>query len=84
MPCGAFSIDCPLTGVSLFCWDLRIGVHVRFWEVSVYGSCRYRVFLKKCPGPQTGVNLQEVSASGVSTVLYIGETLKTSALCEAS
>ena len=33
------------------------------------GGCRYRVFLKKWPGPQTGVHLREVSASGGSTVL---------------
>ena len=26
------SIDCPFTGV-IFCWDLRIGVCVRLWEV---------------------------------------------------
>ena len=32
------------------------------------GGCRYRVSLKKCPGPQTGVHLREVSASGGSTV----------------
>ena len=62
MPWCAFSIDCPLTGVFFFCWDLRIGVRVRFWEVSVYGGCRYRVFLKKWPGSLTGVHLREVSA----------------------
>ena len=32
------------------------------------GGCRYRVFLRKWPGPQTGVRLREVYASGGSTV----------------
>ena len=28
------------------------------------GDCRYRVFLKKWPRPQTGVHLRELSANG--------------------
>ena len=32
------------------------------------GGCRYRVLVKKWPGPQTGVHLREVSTSGGSTV----------------
>ena len=32
------------------------------------GGFRYRVFLKKWPGPQAGVCLREVPASGGSTV----------------
>ena len=46
-----------------FCWDLRIGVRVRLWEV-----VDTEFSLKKWPGPQTGVHLREVSASGGSTV----------------
>ena len=45
--------------------------------LSAYGRCPfmegcwYRVSLKKWPGPQTGVHLQEVSTSGSSTVQYL-------------
>ena len=71
--------DCPLTGVSFFCWDLRIDVRVCLWEVSVYRRLSIQSFLKEMVGtsdrcPLTGgVRLQEVSASGGSTVFSIGE-----------
>ena len=80
MPCTFFFYH-PLTGG--FCVllgpqnrcprPLMRGVHL--CEESFYGrspflgGCPYRVSLKKWPGPQTGVRLQEVSASGASTVL---------------
>ena len=35
------------------------------------GGCGNIVFLKKWPGPQTGVHVREVSASGGSTALMI-------------
>ena len=62
-------------GVSFFCWDLRIGVRVCLWEVSVYRRLFIQSFLKEMAGtsdwcPLTGgVRLREVSASGSSTVV---------------
>ena len=62
-------------GVSFFCWDLRIGVRVCLWEVSVYSRLLIQSFLKEIAGtsdwcPLTGgVRLREVSASGGSTVV---------------
>ena len=69
-----FPGDCPLTGGFFFCWDLRIGVHVRLWEVSVYRRLSIQSFVKEMAGtsdrcPLTGgARLREVSASGGSTV----------------
>ena len=36
MPWCAFSMRLSAYGRFFFCWDLRIGVRVRLWEVSVY------------------------------------------------
>ena len=59
----AFSIDFPLMGVFL----LLLGAQNRCLR-PLMGGCWCRVFSKKWPGPQTGVHLWEVSASGGSTV----------------
>ena len=45
------------------------------------GGCRYRVFLKNWPGPQTGVRLREVSASGGSTVFSFKVEHAQTAVC---
>ena len=71
MPWCAFSIDCLLTVVFCCYWDLSIGVRVQLWKVSGYGRFSIQSFLKGWPGPQTGVHLGEVSASGGSTVFNL-------------
>ena len=64
-------------GTFFFCWDLRIGVRVCLWEVSVY-RLPIQSFLKQWPGPQTGVRLREVSTSGGSTVCTLTNLVSTS------
>ena len=57
-------------GRFFFCWDLRIGVRVRLWEVSVYWRLSIQSFLKEMAGTSDrcpfmgGVRLREVSAYG--------------------
>ena len=58
MPWCAFSIDCPLKSFLLL-----LGSQHRCPR-QLMGGCRYRVFLKKWPGPWTGVHLRELSAYG--------------------
>ena len=48
--------------------DIEMGVLVRSRELAAYEGLKLQSFSRKLPGPQFGVRLREVSASGGSTV----------------